>query len=53
VWYNKLGSILWRLRFLNIEIKEQPEIEKNVDIGLTKERLKDDFQYLSSFIHNK
>ena len=49
----RLGSILWRLRLLNIDIEKQPIIKKNVDIDLVKERLKDDFKYLSSFIQNK
>jgi thiamine kinase-like enzyme len=49
----RLGSILWRLRFLNIDIEKHPEIKKNVDINLVRERLKDDFEYLFSFVDNK
>lgn len=43
-----LSSLLWRLRFLNIDIKEHPDIENQADIELVRDRLKDDYEYLMS-----
>ena len=42
----RLSSLLWRLRFLNIDLKEHPEIENGVDVEMVQARLTDDYQYL-------
>jgi thiamine kinase-like enzyme len=42
----RLVSLLCRLRFLNIDIKEHPEITQGVNIDLVRVRLDDDYQYL-------
>jgi thiamine kinase-like enzyme len=42
----RLSSLLWRLRFLNIDIKEYPKITQGVDVELIRARLNDDYEYL-------
>ena len=42
----QLGSLLWRLRFLNVDIKDHPELGQGVDIELVRSRLNDDYRHL-------
>lgn len=42
----RLGSLLWRLRFLNIDLKEHPEIANEENIKTVRRRLIDDYNYL-------
>lgn len=44
----RLGSLLWRLRFLNIDINDHPEVARRVDVKLVRARLNSDYQYLIS-----
>ncbi len=49
----RIGSILWRLRFLNIDSKKNPELLKNVDAELIENKIKDDLQYLLTLIEKQ
>jgi len=49
----RLGSILWRLRFLNVDSKKHPQLLKNTDSKLIESRLDDDYNYLLSIINTK
>lgn len=42
----RLASLLWRLRFLNIDLKNHPRIVDGVNSELVSQRLTEDYQYL-------
>jgi len=46
----RLASLLWRLRFLNVDVKNNPQLGKNVDVKLVKRRLVDDYEYLVALL---
>lgn len=49
----RLGSILWRLRFINIDSKKNPQLLKEVDINIVQSRLNEDINYLEKVLQIK